>query len=146
MPPSVNPGSCNKWIPFLGHHQPTITKALATLWELSRQLWLLVTAVTPCTWRSEAPPALQTLCLREAPAAQGMLHARLCKSNSVCTFGRNNWLSFLSPLMKRKHIRKEHSTPQRAQGGTLPPTFPQSWSSSYYCLVFSLPHANKCSW
>lgn len=139
VPPSVNPGSCNKWIPFLGHHQPTIIEVLTTLWKLSWELWLQVTSVTPCTWRRGAPPALQTLCLREAPVALGVLHARQCKSNSVWMLRKNNWSNFWSPLMRRKHFRKEHTAPQTAQGRTLPPMFIESWISSYYCLVFSLP-------
>lgn len=83
VPPSVNPGSCNKWILFLGHHQPTTIEVLTTLWKLSWELWLLVTSVTPCTCRRGAPLALQTLCLRDAPVALGVFHARQCKSNSV---------------------------------------------------------------
>lgn len=114
---SVEPSSCNEWIPFWGHHQPTLIENLTTLCKLCRELLLPVISVTPCTSRG-APPAMQTLCLSEASAALGVFHSRLCKSNSVWRFGRNDRMNFWSPLMKRKHIRKEHTTPQ---GGALWP-------------------------
>lgn len=141
--PSVKPSSCKEWIPFWGHHQPTLTEILTTLRKLCRKLWLPVISVTPCTLRG-APPALQPLCLSEASATLGVFHGRLRKSNSVWRFGRNDRLNFWSPLMKRKHIRKEHTTPQ---GGALwPPCSYRTGLHGTTALSLVSPYTKEHTW
>lgn len=120
MPPSVNPGSCNKQIPFLGRHLPTVIKVLTTLWKLSWELWLPATSVTPCTRRRGAAPALQTLCLTEAPVALGVLHAMQCKSNSVCMLRRNKLTKLLVSDEEEARQEGKHYTSNSSRKNSTP--------------------------
>lgn len=114
---SVNTSSCWWMDPLFGtspayHPHWGFANPMGTLLELQ----LPATSLTPCTWRG-APSALQTLCLRGASAALGVLHARLYKSSSLWMLGRNDWtfrlLWWRGSTLGRSilHLKEEHSAP-----------------------------------